>query len=221
MARLARVVVPGVPCHVTQRGNGGQKVFLTEDDYRFYRDTLAAQCEAAHVAVWSWCLMPNHVHLLLVPQDEDGLRRALAATHRRHAGRVHARLKRTGHFWQGRYGSVALDEPHVLAALRYIALNPVRAGLVRKADDWRWASTRALLAGAEDGITDIAAVRQRVPRFADLLALGPDEEGFARLRRAETVGRPLGDAGFLARLEALTSRTLAAARRGRKPRDEA
>ncbi|MDQ0391813.1 hypothetical protein [Labrys monachus] len=86
---------------------------------------------------------------------------------------------------------------------------------------WRWASTRALIDGADDGITDIASVVQRVPRFADLLALGPHEDGFARLRRAETVGRPLGDPGFLAQIEAATGRTLAAAKRGRKPKDEA
>ncbi len=83
--------------------------------------------------VWAWVLMPNHVHLILVPPDEDGLGACWRRVHRRYAGRVHARLKRTGHFWQGRFGCVAMDEAHLGAALRYVALNPVRAGLARRA----------------------------------------------------------------------------------------
>ena len=87
---------------------------------------LAEHAAAAGVEVWAWVLMPNHVHLILVPPDADALRRALAPVHRRYAGHVHARLKRTGHFWQGRFGRVAMDEAHLGAALRYVALNPVR-----------------------------------------------------------------------------------------------
>jgi len=118
MARLARLVVPGLPHHVTQRGNGRARTFFDDDDYALYRDLLAENCRAAGVEAWAWCLMPNHVHLILVPADADGLRRALAATHRRYAGIVHARRKRTGHFWQGRFGSVVMDEAHLAAAVR-------------------------------------------------------------------------------------------------------
>jgi putative transposase len=103
MARLARVVIPGYPHHVTQRGNGGARTFFSDDDYALYRDMLAASCRAAGVKIWAWCLMPNHVHLILVPSDTDGLRRALAPVHRCYAGVIHARRKRTGHFWQGRW----------------------------------------------------------------------------------------------------------------------
>src|SRR5258707_5592537 len=127
MARLARIIVPGLPHHVTQRGNGRQRTFFSEEDYQFYQACLAASCRAAAVEVWGWCLMPNHVHLILVPSDADGLRRALAPAHRRYAGYIHARRKRTGHFWQGRFGAVAMEEAHLAAALRYVALNPVRA----------------------------------------------------------------------------------------------
>jgi putative transposase len=138
MARLARLVVPGLPHHVTQRGNGGVRTFLADGDYAIYRDLLAENCRAAGVEVWAWCLMPNHVHLILVPADRDGLRRTLAATHRTYAGLIQARRKRTGHFWQGRYGSVAMDEEHLAAAVRYVSLNPVRARLVERPQDWRW-----------------------------------------------------------------------------------
>jgi len=219
MARLARVVVPGVPHHVTQRGNGRARVFFGAADYALYRDLLAEECRAAEVEVWAWCLMPNHVHLILVPSDADGLRRALAPVHRYYAGVIHARQKRTGHFWQGRFGAVAMDEEHLAAAVRYVALNPVRARLVKRARDWRWASTRAHLAGRNDGITALAPIRGRFPSFADLLALGPDAELFDRLRAAESVGRPLGSATFVGRIERLTGRTLKAGKRGPKPKD--
>ena len=129
MARLARAVFPGHPHHVTQRGNGRAATFFADDDYALYRDLLAEHAGAAGVEIWAWVLMPNHVHLILVPSDPDGLRRTLAAVHRRYAGHIHARLRRTGHFWQGRFGCAAMDEDHLGAALRYVALNPVRAGL--------------------------------------------------------------------------------------------
>jgi putative transposase len=220
MARLARVVIPGIPHHVTQRGNGRARTFFGDDDYALYRDLLAKHCRAADVAVWAWCLMPNHVHLILVPSDADGLRRALSAVHRRYAGIVHARRKRTGHFWRGRFGAVAMDEDHLAAALRYLSLNPVRARLVTRAQDWRWSSTRAHLTGKDDGITTRKPVRERFPRFADLLLSDMDDaDAFARLRAAESIGRPLGDERFMARLERITKRSLKPGKRGPKPRE--
>ena len=217
MARLARVVIPGHPHHVTQRGNGRARTFFGEDDYALYRDLLAANCRAAGVEVWAWCLMPNHVHLILVPSDPDGLRRALARVHRVYAGTIQARRKRTGHFWQGRFGAVAMDEEHLAAALRYVSLNPVRARLVERAQDWRWSSTRAHLRGKGDGFTALAPIRERFPRFADLLDGEPDTDMFDRLRAAESIGRPLGDDRFLTRLERLTRRSLKPGKRGPKP----
>jgi putative transposase len=217
MARLARVVIPGIAHHVTQRGNGRARTFFSNEDYALYRDLLAEQCRRADVEVWAWCLMPNHVHLVLVPSDGDGLRRALAAVHRRYAGIIHARRRSTGHFWQGRFGAVAMDEDHLAAALRYVSLNPVRARLVARAQDWRWSSTRAHLTGKDDGITARAPIRERFPDFADLIAAA-DAEAFARLRAAESIGRPLGDDRFMAKIERATKRRLKPRKRGPKPR---
>jgi putative transposase len=217
MARLARVVIPGHPHHVTQRGNGGARTFFNDADYALYRDLLAEHCRAAGVEVWAWCLMPNHVHLILVPSDPDGLRHALARVHQRYAGVIQARRKRTGHFWQGRFGAVAMDEEHLAAALRYVSLNPVRARLVARPRDWPWASSRAHLRGKADGITALAPIRNRFPDFADLLASAPETDLFDRLRAAESIGRPLGGDRFLARIERLTGRTLKPRKRGPKP----
>jgi putative transposase len=108
MARLARFVFPGLPHHVTQRGNGRAQTFFGPADYALYRALLAQSCRSAAVEVWAWVLMPNHVHLILVPADGDGLRRALAPVHRRYAGHIHGRARRSGHFWQGRFGAVAM-----------------------------------------------------------------------------------------------------------------
>ena len=135
MTRIARIVAPGLPHHVTQRGNHRAAMFFEAGDSRLYRDLLAAETRAAHVAVWAWVLMPNHVHLILVPTDETGLAGALGRVHRRYAAYVNARARRTGHLVQERFGSVVMDEAHLMAGLRYVALNPVRARLVAKAED--------------------------------------------------------------------------------------
>jgi putative transposase len=217
MARLARLVIPGHPHHVTQRGNGRARTFFGDSDYALYRDLLAENCRAADVEVWAWCLMPNHVHLILTPSDPDGLRRALARVHRSYAGLIQARRKRSGHFWQGRFGAVAMDEPHLAAALRYVSLNPVRARLTERAQDWRWSSTRAHLRGMDDGLTVLTPIQERFPRFADLLASEPEADLFERLRAAESIGRPLGSDRFLSRLERLTGRELKPGKRGPKP----
>ena len=138
--------------------------------------------------------MPNHVHLILCPSDGDGIRRALARVHRAYAGAVHARTGRTGHFRRGRFGRVAMDEAHLLAAARHIAFNPVRARLAKRPEDWPWSSARRHLGLAGrgvggDGVTDPEPLRARVPDFAAFPRAGEDEALSAALRRAETIGR--------------------------------
>jgi len=220
MARLARAVFEGVPHHVTQRGNGRAQTFFSDADYRLYRDLLAEHAARTGVEVWAWVLMPNHVHLILTPPDPDALRRCLAPVHRQYAGRIHAREKRSGHFWQGRFGCVAMDEAHLAAAVRYVALNPVRARLVERASDWRWSSLHAHLDPARgDGLTRTDPILARYPDFAAMIAQAQDDAAFVNaLRRAETIGRPVGGEDFLKRLEAAAGRALAPGKRGRKPK---
>ncbi len=215
MARLARIVIPGIPHHVTQRGNGRQQTFFDKKDYALYRDLLREHAAANGVAVWSWVLMPNHVHLILVPEAQDSLRACMSKVHRAYAGHIHAREQRTGHFWQGRFGCVAMDEAHLMAAIPYVALNPVRAQLVQRARQWKWSSVHAHLDPAKgDGLTDTAPVLDRVGNFAGLLRAGEDEELSMALRRAETVGRPLGDDAFMAYIESTSGRDPRAGKRG-------
>ena len=221
MARLPRLVIPGLPHHVTQRGNGRRCTFHEEADYPLYLDLLAQAAERAHCEIWAYCLMPNHVHAIIVPSDEDGLRRTFGDLHRRYTGYVNARARRTVHVWQGRFGSVAMDEAHLHNALRYVSLNPVRARLVAKAADWRWSSVRAHLAGKDDHVCRVAPARERVGDFAAFLDESFDEaSSYAALRKAESVGRPIGAPSWIAELERRTGRALAAGRRGQKPKGD-
>jgi putative transposase len=217
MARLARIVIPGVPHHVTQRGNRRQTVFFGEEDYRAYLDLLAKHCRAAGVEIWAWCLMPNHVHLMLTPPDADALRSALSEAHRRYSRMVNFRQGWRGYLWQGRFASCPMDERHALEAARYIELNPVRAGLVGRAADWRWSSATAHLTGKRDGVTKIGALGVAARDWAAFLAAGLDDEALETIRRGERTGRPLGAEDFVRGLEARTGRQLARRKPGPKP----
>lgn len=119
MARLARLVIPGLPHHVTQRGNRRQQTFFNDGDYAAYIELMAQWCREEGVEIWSYCLMPNHVHLIAVPKTEDGLRRAIGESHRSYTRRINFREQWRGYLWQGRFASFIMDEPYLLAAARY------------------------------------------------------------------------------------------------------
>lgn len=217
MARLARVVVPGVPHHVTQRGNRGDKTFFSDADYRLYLNWLGEAAAAAKTEIWAYCLMPNHVHVIATPSDETGLRRTFADVHRRYTTLVNAREGWSGHLWQARFSSVPMEEDHLAAALRYVSLNPVRARLVDRAEAWQWSSVRAHLDGRDDGVVTVAPVLGRVPSFKDFLGEPFDEDAtYGALRRAETTGRPVGSETWIKRLEHDLGRPLAPRKRGPK-----
>lgn len=223
MARLARVVVPDVPHHVTQRGNRSQPIFFADADRRAYLDLVGAACAERGVACLAWCLMTNHVHLVLVPNDQDGLRGALAEAHRRYTRRVNAAKGWTGYLFQGRFASYPMDPAHLMVAVRYIELNPVRAGLVDRAEDWPWSSARAHVTGKGDGFTDLAALSGLYRNWRAMLAHGleagdMDEATVAAIESHLRTGRPIGDEAFVGRLEARVGRALKPGRRGRKPR---
>ena len=216
MARLARAVAAGVPHHVTQRGNRRQQVFFRDDDYAVYGGLLAEGCRAAGVAIWAYCLMPNHVHLILVPSDEGGLRAALAEAHRRYTRHVNFREGWRGYLWQGRFASFAMDEAYLLACARYVELNPVRAGLTQRPGDWLWSSARAHLAGRDDAVVSAGPLLDLVPDWRGFLDGGLSGAERDAIRAAERTGRPLGSEAFTARLETRLGRTLARQKPGPK-----
>jgi putative transposase len=219
MSRLARIVVPHMPHHVTQRGNRREPIFFEDGDQDVYCDLLAEQAAKARVEVWAYCLMPNHVHLILVPADATGLGRAVGETHRRYTNFINARGRWSGHLFQRRFASVVMDEAHLIAAVRYVSLNPVRARLAPRAEDWPWSSVGAHLAGMDDGLVTVKPVLERIGDVARLLGQNAaDEDSFAAIRRAEGSGRPLANPDFIEGLEKLLGRRIARRAPGRKKR---
>lgn len=220
MPRSARIVVPTLPHHVTHRGNNKQRTFFSEADYRLYKKYLAAACAETGTAVWGWCLMPNHVHLMLVPSTEQGLSGVMRRTQARYTRAINSREGRVGHLWQARYGSFVMDEPHLIACARYVELNPVRAGLARRPEDWPWSSARAHLDGAADGLADPAPLLERWPDWRAVLDGALEEKDREAIRALERSGRPLGGADFVARHDKAATARRPARRRGRPPRSK-
>ncbi len=219
MPRLARLVVPGIPHHVTQRGNRRQPTFFGEGDYALYLELLRRWADRAGTRIWAWCLMPNHVHLILVPGHEDGLRATLGEAHRRYTRHVNLREGWRGHLWQSRFASFPMDEDWLIACARYVELNPVRAGLVRRPEQWRWSSARAHLGLAGDKVTETAPLLERIGDWAALLDGGLEEDARGAIRARERTGHALGGAAFLARLAAATGREVRPRPRGRPRRE--
>ncbi len=208
MARLARVVAPGLPHHVTQRGNRRQPTFFCDEDYQQYVELMARFCKAERVAIWAYCLMPNHVHLIAVPQTREGLRRAIGEAHRRYTRMVNFRERWRGHLWQGRFASYVLDETYLLTAARYVELNPVRAGLVNTPRQYRWSSAAAHLRGKDDALARVGPLLRLEPDWRRFLARVIREEDLQILRAHEHTGRPLGEEAFLESLEQNLGRIL-------------
>jgi putative transposase len=221
LSRIPRVVVPGCWHHVTQRGNRRQTIFFSDADRRLYLDLLRQHCEHYKVAITGYCLLGNHVHVLAVPEREDGLARAFATTHTDYARWLNVRRGETGHVWQSRFFSCPLDEGHRWQALRYVELNSVRAGLVDAAELWPWSSARAHLVGHDaSGLLSMSDWQSRwtIQTWRETLDLGIDDAAsLDRLREATRTGRPAACDAFLADIEARLGRSLRPARRGPKP----
>ncbi len=187
---MARVVAAGVPHHITQRGNNRQDVFLLDDDRRFYLETLRERSQRHGVTLLGYCLMANHVHLVAIPERPDSLARALGQSHSRYAQGFNRRYGRTGHLWQNRFYSCPLGRTHLVRALLYVDLNPVRAGLVGRAQEYPWSSARAHTEGADPSgtlpqrdslIRELAELQYRIP---DPGSRPTGSDRFPRLRNA-------------------------------------
>ncbi len=219
MARIARVVAPGYPHHITQRGNRRQDTFFCDEDYRLYLRLMAKWCSFHEVAIWAYCLMPNHVHLVLVPQTEGSLRLAIGEAHRRYTRHINFRENWRGHLWQGRFSSYVMDEKYLLAAARYAELNPVRARLAADPGSYPWSSAGAHLKGVDDGLVAVEPLLSLVGDWGTFLAGGLPEEECEKIRRHERTGRPLGNVKFTEKLECGTGRILTP-RKGGRPKKQ-
>lgn len=216
MARLARSTIAGYPHHVVQRGNYDQPVFDTEDDYRRYLSWLWEYAPRYEVEIWAYCLMPNHVHLICVPKTEDSLARAFNTLHMRYAQYFNGKRAVSGHLWRARFMSCVLDGPSVREEVRFVETNPVRKGIVERAEDYFWSSALGHMSGRPDPLlTDGRFLPYGIFDWGAYLARSGDELVIRRVRECLKTGRPAGDPSFVRELEGITGRRLGALPRGR------
>ena len=220
MPRSARIVIPDVAHHVIQRGNRQQRVFFDDEDRAVYTSMLANSLKRYGTRCLAWCLMDNHIHLILVPNSVDGLRAPLASAHTNYAQFANRKLGVSGHLFQGRFLSYAMDDAHLMVAARYIENNPVKAGVVARAEDWRWSSARAHIGGQSDGLTDTQALGRHIVNWRAMLAGGL--EASDHIETALKTGRPLGTAQWIAQMAADLGTSFAPAQMGRprQPKSE-
>ena len=216
MPRIARAVIPGCPHHLIQRGNRRLRVFFSDEDKAFYLTLLRRHIEKHGIAIWAFCLMDNHVHIIAVPKTEDGFARGIGEAHRKYTSVINTRENWKGYLWQGRFITYPLDESHLYGAVRYVERNPVRAGLVTLAEDYEWSSARAHIRKETHPLLSGCPLEKAIPDWGAYLGQPDNPEDVKRFVEHEHTGRPLGSEEFVKRLEDLTGRVLAPKRRGRK-----
>jgi putative transposase len=212
MPRLARSVFANVPHHITQRGNRREDVFFTEEDRNVYLTWLQEYAKKHKVDILAYCLMTNHIHLIAVPSNEEGLHKMLKPLHMRYAQRINRARGWKGHLWQGRFFSSALDEDYLWAAIRYVERNPIRARMAKKAENYRWSSASAHCGLNHDALltTKPTWLKQyeSIGDWSAWLAEGDDPENLEILRRNAQKGLPCGSQKFVRKLEKITGRIL-------------
>ena len=218
MPRIARIVAEGFPHHITQRGNRRQKVFFSESDYQRYLDLLRSHSKLFSLDIESYCLMPNHVHLILVPHKKDNLALAVGRTHQKYTSIVNKRENWRGYLWQGRFSSFILDEKYLLAATRYILLNPVKAGIVEKPWDYRWSSARHHLGLEKNPIITGAVLKNMIDDWRAFLSVETGSRDEKLIKLHERTGRPLGEDSFVEKLEKILNIKLRKNKPGPKPK---
>jgi putative transposase len=211
MPRLARIVIPNLPHHITQRGNNRAEVFFEERDYRFYLKLLKQYAEKHDLEVHAYCLMKNHVHLVATPLKKESMAITIGRTHHLYAQYINERYERNGHLWQGRFYSTVLDEGHFWQAIRYIERNPVQADYCRQAWNYPWSSAAVHVGTRKtDILVDLEQWRDKSAGmdWQAHLSLPQDKDTIVRLRSNTHTGRPLGKEDFITRLEEQVGRSL-------------
>ncbi len=220
MGRIARVVIPGYPHHIIQRGNRRQVVYFNEGDKKLYLKILSYNFKKEGVEVWCYCLMNNHVHLIAAPRKSESLAKAMGETHKKYTLMINIRENWKGHLWQGRYLSYPMDEGHLYLAVRYIERNPVRAGIVKKAEDYPWSSAKSHVFRLPDNLLTEFCLISDIKDWSAYLREEEKEEDLETFRKHERTGRPLGDKDFITKIEEITGRTLRRKKTGRPKKEE-
>ncbi len=197
MPRKYRIVVPERPHHVIQRGNRRQQVFFYPGDKILYLKLLKEQVDKHNVEIWAYCLMDNHVHLILVPKTREGLAKAVAETNRRFTCQINARYGWRGYLWQGRFISFVMDEIYLMRALHYVENNPVRARIVEKAWEYPWSSARHHVNVEVNPLVTYCPAVSVIEDWKEYLMKPELEDVLNEIRKRNLNGLPLGEEGFL------------------------
>lgn len=207
------------PHHVTQRGNYRHPVFNHREDYKVYLQWLKEYSQKYSLKIWAYCLMSNHVHFICVPMTDDSLARTFNTLHMRYSQYYNRKRNLTGHLWQGRFYSCILNERHLFSAIRYVENNPVRAGIVEKAHEYKWSSANAHVIGTANSIlaNDCYLVKE-IGNWKRYLMEGLKDPLIKNIRENTKSGRPCGDKGFIHKIEKLLGRDLRTFPRGRPRR---
>ncbi len=217
MPRVARIIAPQYPHHITQRGNNRTDVFFDDEDKDAYLSALKDYCERWSVKIWAYCLMANHVHLLAVPADEVSLSSCIGRTNLLYTQHINRKYKRSGRLWQNRFFSTIIEtESYLWAVARYIEQNPVKTKLIKRPQDYRWSSCRANISGMGDGLVTGEGWLDEKERSAyEIFLMQKDPTTDQKIRVSTSTGRPMGSEGFIASLESKLSRKLLPGKAGR------
>ena len=216
MSRFARIVVPGVPHHVIQRGNRRQEVFFSDFDKALYLDILTRNIKNTGLEIWAYCLMNNHVHLVAVPSSPSSLADGIGSTHKEYTRKINMREGWKGYLWQGRFFSCPMDVSYLYTAVKYVECNPVRAAIAKRAEEYHWSSARAHIHRIKDSILTDFPLYQKFPDWSHYLRTEESPSVLDELRKHLRTGRPLGDKAFLTKIEKITGRTLIKVKPGPK-----
>lgn len=209
MPRIARVVVKNAPHHVTQRGNYKQKIFFNNKDRESYLKLIKKYSNKYKLDILAFCLMNNHVHLIVVPKKKDSMAKVFKAVNAKHALRINKRKKVTGHLWENRFFSCVLDDRHAYIATRYVEQNPIKAGLVDEAWGWAWSSA-AHHVGEKDifGFLKHAEFLPTCKEWKTILKSVELNPVVNKLEWCTKTGRPFADFSIVKKLEKITGRRL-------------
>lgn len=214
MARMPRVMFEEAAFHVTHRGNHKKIVFDDDRDRFLYLNLLRRYATKFEMLIWGYCLMSNHVHLLVVGRSRSSIPRAIGNAHREYSRQKNLKRDVTGHLWANRFFSTVLDEPHLWAAIRYVELNPVRAGTVDEATAFEWSSARAHAGMVDNELLDAKRpFPGPIGDWGQWLANGIEDETLNRIRENTSSGEPTGDDDFVATIEGRLKRRVRPRRR--------
>ena len=232
MARLPRYIIPGQPQHIIQRGNNRQDIFTADKDYQFFREALVEASVKHDLAIHAYVWMSNHIHLLATPGAVDSISKVFQSVGRRYVQYFNFKNKRSGTLWEGRYRATVVDsERYLLSVMRYIELNPVRAGMVAHPRDYPWSSYACNAGGETSRNVDWLVpqreylrlgrtVQQRQAAYRKLFRAVVAKDDLKAIRESTHKGWALGGERFIKKIEALSQRRASSKGVGRPKKED-